>query len=156
MFNICEKCKREISPIDEVACPTCDKKYHSWCWESETNCLGCHETTKNYVTENIHTLKKDELNSSKKYGPNSSGVFSNIGGKLKGLATFATVVGIIAGIIVCVAMAIIDLEMIPLGLVIGVAIALLSWIGSFVIYGFGELITTSQSILRELNEFKEK
>ncbi len=66
MFRICEKCKREISPIDEVACPNCNKKYHSWCWESETNCLACHETTTNYVTKDIHTLKKD--------GPNSSGM----------------------------------------------------------------------------------
>lgn len=131
MSNICEKCNGEIPAGSEFVCIDCGKKYHRQCWMSEGGCPSCRTSS-----------------------PNSSGMFANIGGKIKGLAIFATVVGIIAGIIVFISMVI--EEEVLLGLLVGAVIAISSWIGSFVIYGFGESITTSQSILRELKKLNER
>jgi hypothetical protein len=62
------------------------------------------------------------------------GMYKNIGGKLKGLAKFVAVVGAVFGIIVALTGA-------GSGLVMaGILIILTSFIGSWPMYGFGELI----------------
>lgn len=61
-------------------------------------------------------------------------MYKNIGGKLKGLAKFVAVVGAVFGIIVALTGA-------GSGLVMaGILIILTSFIGSWPMYGFGELI----------------
>lgn len=156
---VCEKCKNEISPIDVVSCPNCDKKYHSWCWMSVPNCIGCGTFNKDYMKEkinkatvNINTNVKDRSASNEKVVAMDSGMFSNIGGKMQGLAIIVTIIGIIAGIIVFISNIAIDEELFFTGLLSGVAIALVSWIGSFALYGFGALILSSQSTERLLRE----
>lgn len=91
----------------------------------------------------------------------SSGLFSNIGDKIKKLAVIITVIQMAAGIITCIAVSI--MSSILLGLPIGALICLTAWIGAFVLYGFGELISSSQrtartidKVLDELNEMKKQ
>ena len=88
-------------------------------------------------------------------------MFNNIGGKIKGLAKFICWVGIIASIIfgiIIIASATksfggyryTDTRTIILGVITIVAGSIISWIGSFVLYGFGELVENSSTIKYEL------
>lgn len=158
---VCKKCKNEISPIDIVSCPDCGRTYHSWCWKSLTKCITCGRDNENYSKEFADgNFNPNQSNNSNEIIVNlNSGMFSNIGGKIKTLATIVTIIGIIAGIITFISMASIDEDLIFSGLLTGGAIALVSWIGSFALYGFGALISSSQNtekLIREvLKEMKK-
>ncbi len=65
-------------------------------------------------------------------------MFENIGEKIKIVATIATVIGIIFSIISGLAL-IIEEEIFP-GLATMIVGSLVAWIGSFILYGFGEII----------------
>lgn len=67
-------------------------------------------------------------------------MFNNIGGKIKDLASAMAIIGIIASFVLGFVLFGIDDDMIPVGIVIIVVGSLISWIGSFLLYGFGELI----------------
>lgn len=67
-------------------------------------------------------------------------MFDNIGGKIKGVSVLITIIGIIASVVG----GILIVAMIPaawgfalLAIAVG---SLVSWVGSFLLYGFGELI----------------
>lgn len=81
-------------------------------------------------------------------------MFQNIGEKIKMLAKVVCWVGIvgcvIGGIVLCAAGAGLgnDELMIGLGVVLMLAGPLASWIGSFVLYGYGELIVRVTEIHR--------
>ncbi len=157
---VCEKCKETISKeSDLVSCPRCGKTYHRWCSLSISNCLCCDCSAIEFssgVTElvknNATTMDTNEIIESTPYINTDTGIFSNIGEKMKNLATFVTIIGVVVGIIVVISMASMDEDLIYSGLLTGVAIALISWIGSFAIYGFGELISSSQKTERLLRE----
>ena len=75
-------------------------------------------------------------------------MFDDIGGKIKGLAKVITVLGIILSCIY-------GFLMIPtLGLIVGLIYAavgsLASWIGSFVLYGFGQLIENTDTMVSSM------
>jgi len=72
-------------------------------------------------------------------------MFSNIGGKIKGLAKLFCWIGIVACVIVGGIMCG-DEDTIAIGVTYILAGSVLSWIGSFVLYGFGELIATTMHI----------
>lgn len=88
-------------------------------------------------------------------------MFNNIGGKIKGLAKFicwaGIIVSVIAGIIL-IANATkgsgqyryTDTATIVLGVITIVVGSIASWVGSFVLYGFGELVENSSAIKNEL------
>lgn len=80
-------------------------------------------------------------------------MFERIGSKIKGLASVIAWVGIMAsillGIVLCVS------EMILIGLVVMVIGSLASWIGTFLLYGFGELIEKTCSIEEQLSLRKQ-
>ena len=82
-------------------------------------------------------------------------MFSNIGGKIKGLATAISVIGIgvsvICGIIMIIAGGATGDTgaMIGMGFAILIVGSLLSWVGSFFAYGFGELIENT-TVIAEL------
>lgn len=82
-------------------------------------------------------------------------MFGNIGGKIKGLATAISVIGIgvsvICGIIMIIAGGATGDSGVTIGMGFAVMIigSLLSWVGSFFAYGFGELIENT-TVIAEL------
>lgn len=82
-------------------------------------------------------------------------MFSNIGGKIKGLATAISVIGIGVSVICGIVMIIAGgaagngAAMIGRGFAILIVGSLVSWIGSFFAYGFGELIENT-TVIAEL------
>ena len=85
-------------------------------------------------------------------------MFSNIGGKIKGLAKFICWVGIISSVVAGIVLIIsshnsngyysyTDTNMIIAGILVMLFGSILSWIGSFVLYGFGELVDNSSKLV---------
>ena len=72
-------------------------------------------------------------------------MFNNIGGKIKGLAQFIAWVGIILSFISGIDV-ISSYSNFVGGLLVIVIGSILSWIGSFVLYGFGQLIENSDDM----------
>ena len=76
-------------------------------------------------------------------------MFKNMGGKIKGLTKFICWVGIIISILAGVGIAFAGIEAgdtteaVISGIAVAVGGFLLSWISSFVAYGFGELVENS-------------
>lgn len=77
-------------------------------------------------------------------------MFNRIGEKLKGLATILCIIGIIISIIVGGTMASNE-YLVGKGVLIMIVGSLFSWVSSFFIYGFGELIEKVSSIETALN-----
>ena len=77
------------------------------------------------------------------------GMFSNIGGKIKTLATVVTWFGLIASFLVGICMLFVETIS---GFIIMIVGGLLSWIGSFTLYGFGQLIENTDIIVKKLNK----
>lgn len=73
-------------------------------------------------------------------------MFDNVGSKIKGLASFFCWGGIIASIIGGIILIGLDEDLIFVGIAVIVIGSLLSWISSFVLYGFGELVANSAII----------
>ena len=76
-------------------------------------------------------------------------MFSNIGGKIKKLAVVLCILGMVASV-VCAVFCFVNSsrqqDLTLTGVLILVAGCLISWIGSFFTYGFGELIERTVSI----------
>ena len=79
-------------------------------------------------------------------------MFKNIGGKIKTLSVVVTWVGIVAAIIIGIAL--ITFEVVLIGIIVIFAGCIISWISSFVLYGFGELICNSDKIAKECYEIR--
>ncbi len=78
-------------------------------------------------------------------------MFSNIGNKIKTLASAVAYIGIVASVITGIAV----FTWSPLvGLIIIVAGSFLSWISSFFFYGFGELVENSAIIAGKISHKK--
>ncbi len=80
-------------------------------------------------------------------------MFNNIGGKIKALAKIICYVGIALSIISGIGVMVYAgdaLENIPLAILGGIIViglgVLFSWIGSFVLYGYGELVESNTKI----------
>lgn len=73
-------------------------------------------------------------------------MFNDIGKKIKKLAELVCGSGIILSIIAGLATIILNEDLTLLGILVIIAGSLLSWIGSFFTYGFGELIDKAQEI----------
>ncbi len=85
-------------------------------------------------------------------------MFNNIGGKIKGLATFICWLGIIGSVLGGIALVMIlgDEMSIVVGIIVAIVGSLLSWIGSFLLYGFGQLIYNSDIIVKNIRNNKNK
>lgn len=79
-------------------------------------------------------------------------MFNNIDRKIKGLAVFYTIVGIIGSIIGAIFYWVNDAILI--GFLILIFGILASWIGSFMLYGFGELISKSSNIEERIKKLQ--
>ena len=69
-------------------------------------------------------------------------MFKNIGGKIKGLAKVICIVGIAISVVAGIGMICSGYNgaMVGMGFAVMIVGSLVSWIGSFFAYGFGELI----------------
>ena len=73
-------------------------------------------------------------------------MFENIGSKIKTLATVSTFIGILGSIIGGIVLCTVDL--IGVGIMVMLLGGIFSWIASFVLYGFGELIEKACEIAK--------
>ena len=73
-------------------------------------------------------------------------MFDNIGGKIKTLAQVVCWLGIIISGIYGIGMMAVDVHLVLAGIIVIVTGSLMSWLSSFALYGFGELIENSQMI----------
>ena len=73
-------------------------------------------------------------------------MFDNVGSKIKAFASFFCWGGIIASIIGGIILIGLDEDLIFAGIAVIVIGSLLSWVSSFVLYGFGELVVNSAII----------
>ncbi len=90
-------------------------------------------------------------------------MYKNIGGKIKGLAVFFCVIGILTSIVIGVlamvgasefsyfddSVAVMGVFGGLLTIIVG---SLISWVSSFLLYGFGQLVQNSDRIYRELKK----
>lgn len=76
-------------------------------------------------------------------------MFENIGGKIKKLAIVITIIGIIISFIIGMRL---TNEIGFGGVIVVLGGILLSWIGSFLLYGFGEIIDLLRKISGETSE----
>lgn len=77
-------------------------------------------------------------------------MFNNIGGKIKALAYIACLIGIIACIIIglsIISLSGMDEESMIVGIIVIIAGSFISWISSFVLYGYGQLIENSDQMV---------
>ncbi len=72
-------------------------------------------------------------------------MFTNIGSKLKFLAVFSAVLGIIGGVLIALLGG-------AYGLIYGIVIAIAAWVGSLSTYGIGVGVENSEAILRSLDD----
>ena len=75
-------------------------------------------------------------------------MFDNIGGKIKSLAKVTCWIGIIISLIAAIVMMISSKYAVLFGLLVLIVGPLISWISSFALYGFGELIETNCEIAK--------
>lgn len=73
-------------------------------------------------------------------------MFANVGSKIKALASFFCWGGIIASVIGGIIVITLDEDLVWAGLAVIIIGSLLSWVSSFVLYGFGELVVNSAII----------
>ena len=78
-------------------------------------------------------------------------MFDDIGGKIKKLATFFSFIGIIISILVGIILTVIFNSVLFLLLIGGLG-SLFSWIASFCLYGFGQLIENSDKAVELLSK----
>lgn len=78
-------------------------------------------------------------------------MFNNIGGKIKSLASVLAWFGIGFSVIIGIVLIAADEELFLVGLIVAVLGSISSWIGSFLIYGFGELVENSAIIAQKTN-----
>lgn len=100
----------------------------------------------------LEFVKKEENTKTKTVRNNSSVIFGDIGGKIKALATVIAWIGIVASVISGFTMMSIDEDLIFAGiLVLGLG-SLVSWISSFVFFGFGQLVENIDKLVEILNK----
>ena len=83
-------------------------------------------------------------------------MFDNIGGKIKTLAKVVCWIGIIACIITGIVLMATNDDLVLAGILTAVVGSLLSWVGSFILYGFGQLVENSDIIAEQSARNNEK
>ena len=82
--------------------------------------------------------------------------YDNIGGKIKGLAKAAFIVEAIAAVLSGLVMFVEDDDMFLIALLVAIVGPIVAWVGSWLLYGFGQLIENSDIIAAEYNRKNEK
>ena len=76
-------------------------------------------------------------------------MFNNIGEKIKALAKVSCWVGILSYVLIGIVLIAISEDLAPLAIILIFAGSFLSWIGSFLLFGFGQLIENSDILVRQ-------
>ena len=122
------------------------KKIDSICDQISSNLKIDDWNNKSSAKNNEHIVVKSE-SSVNNDEDNESILFSNIGSKIKNLASVIAWIGIILSVI----LGIVTFETSAgLGFLIMIFGGLVSWIGSFILYGFGQLIENTDEIRKSL------
>ena len=74
--------------------------------------------------------------------------YNNIGGKIKGLAKAAFIVEAIAAVLSGIVMFIEDDDMFLMAVLVAVVGPIVAWVGSWLLYGFGQLIENSDTLVK--------
>lgn len=99
------------------------------------------------IAQHINDAKITGVSSEAK--DNSAGVFGNIGGKIKTLAKVLTWIGIISSVITGISMlATGDEALVLIGILIAAFGSIVSWVSSFLLYGFGQLIENTDELVK--------
>lgn len=134
MAKICVNCGKTIDPLEDVFYIDNDK----------CMCAKCTSIIKNDINRTNSIESHDTF-------ANKSVLFDNIGGKIKALASIIAWIGIICSIIIgfilCFYM---TSNSFILGIVVAAVGSLCSWVGSFLLYGFGQLIENTDIIVKKL------
>lgn len=166
----CAGCQKRIFGTEKVAVCACGAVYHESCWVTLKNCKNCGGMNPNYdpisdakniyftakqkAEENaplsepqpysVHPSASEKLRLNILHG-DGTGLFSNIAGKIQTLAVIIAIVGAVLGVLTFIVSVFIGGDMVLPGLLIGIVIAVLSWAGTFTLYGFGTLIKSEQA-----------
>ncbi|MBE7024712.1 MAG: hypothetical protein E7408_01485 [Ruminococcaceae bacterium] len=118
-----------------------DKIYDRLDFVKKENQVTSSATTVGSTT-NTETVSAD--NESER----SFGMFDNIGGKIKAMSQIITWVGIIVSVVFGIVLMSIDEDMIFIGLMAMIFGSLFSWVSSFILYGFGQLVENSDILVK--------
>ena len=83
-------------------------------------------------------------------------MFNNIGEKIKALAKVSCWVGILSYVLIGIVLIAISEDLAPLAIILIFAGSFLSWIGSFLLFGFGQLIENSDILVRQNQKYCEE
>ena len=125
-------------------------KFNYTCKDTLDLCLYSIFTSNTTDNQNISSLTHNNninIPTVSISNSNSTGMFGNIGGKIKSLAQVITWLGIIVSVIWGVVLMSTDEAFIPAGLIIALLGSLISWISSFVLYSFGQLIENTDKLV---------
>lgn len=79
-------------------------------------------------------------------------MYENVGGKIKGVATTAAIIGIIATTIGFIALCLV--ELVVAGFLVLIVGCLVSWLSSLALYGLGQLIENSDKIANNMRNME--
>ena len=127
-----------------------DKIYERLDFVKQTN-----QTDSSPINDNIGPFENKDISSTElnnnaeelRVTSDSIGMFGNIGGKIKTLAQVVTWIGIIGSVICGFVLMGIDDDLIFTGFIIALFGSLSSWVSSFVLYGFGQLIENTDKLV---------
>ena len=74
--------------------------------------------------------------------------YDNIGGKIKSLAKAAFIVEAIAAVLSGLVMFVEDDDMFLIALLVAIVGPIVAWVGSWLLYGFGQLIENSDTLVK--------
>ena len=77
----------------------------------------------------------------------TTGMYGNIAGKIKTLAQVVAWLGIIGSVVSWLVLVARDEDLLAAGLIIAVIGSLISWVSSFVLYGYGQLIENTDKLV---------
>ncbi len=172
MAKICEQCGKTVTffsnnpyylPNDKILCWECAKyvrddleAVRNATSEAEYSSIKervirksqerFNEKVAECIISSIDNNFRKVPNTSKVSENKDSSMFGDIGGKIKGLAQVVCWIGIIASVISGLLM-LSNGDYAPIGIIIMLLGSLVSWVSSFTLYGFGELIDNSSKIV---------
>lgn len=105
------------------------------------------EPTREYQRIQIESAAYQSSSGSRDSASDTSGMYGNIAGKIKTLAQVVAWLGIIGSVVTWLVLVARDEDLLAAGLIIAVIGALISWVSSFVLYGYGQLIENTDKLV---------